>query len=429
MIKLICKRCNKKISVPDDWAGRYVRCAGCNLPMKVPVPDDGPPPPKHGLLDQLAEAESGPRTAEAGEAAPTFTRIPRPSEADEAEARKPERRVCPHCGKPVTATDPSASVLCSHCWQPIPPVGADQQAEEAEAVYERVRAMEKGHATDEGFYSQVGSVFMYPIRALNQILLAAAVGTLPLALILWVMFMISAALRNEPVHGAQITFKWLFLACLIGAALDTVYWSGVAFFAQLDTIRSTAIGLEAPPKLSWDLRDIGGALANYVGFLAWYGLLWVAMVWGMLSITGHAVDDLLYFRLSADVQLKVLAPPTAILAALLPMALIGMASNVRLGGLNVYRVVQSIVRVPVHYVFLWCLCLILGAMVQACAIACGLQLSEMNTGETQTAAIMLGTAMATYIGQKALLFYVAFAVGRLCGLFARSFGKRLAFEF
>jgi len=40
-IEFACDRCKQKLKVPDDWAGRRVRCRGCNRVLSVPDPLTG----------------------------------------------------------------------------------------------------------------------------------------------------------------------------------------------------------------------------------------------------------------------------------------------------------------------------------------------------------------------------------------------------
>jgi len=40
MLKFRCSQCGRKLGVPDEYAGRHVKCVGCGEAVSVPVPDD-----------------------------------------------------------------------------------------------------------------------------------------------------------------------------------------------------------------------------------------------------------------------------------------------------------------------------------------------------------------------------------------------------
>src|SRR5262249_42758023 len=61
-MKLRCPRCQSKIVVPDEWAGRTIRCKGCNKAFRIPRPAQTIVPTRIDTgvdLEDLASLERG----------------------------------------------------------------------------------------------------------------------------------------------------------------------------------------------------------------------------------------------------------------------------------------------------------------------------------------------------------------------------------
>ncbi|MBN2210684.1 MAG: DUF4013 domain-containing protein [Sedimentisphaerales bacterium] len=120
MIKFRCNGCQKKMGVPDDYAGKRVRCPQCQQPVTVPVNAPSPPPPS--VSSPVERSETNPVPLEAfGELSPQDedNRLiwtddllkptsPPPSLPSMSPAGTspptPSLRKCPKCGTEVTGT-------------------------------------------------------------------------------------------------------------------------------------------------------------------------------------------------------------------------------------------------------------------------------------------------------------------------------------
>jgi uncharacterized Zn finger protein (UPF0148 family) len=101
-IRLQCT-CKKTLTVKDEFAGKSVKCPGCQKVLRVPA--SGNP----------AVAVSSPRPAAGG--APQTSRAAAPSTGlddlfEEEGLQQVVGPTCPVCGKPLKSKD---SVLCTHC--------------------------------------------------------------------------------------------------------------------------------------------------------------------------------------------------------------------------------------------------------------------------------------------------------------------------
>lgn len=109
MIKFRCSICDKKIGVPDEYAGKQVACPECSQPAVVPelaAPDEpvlGAPPDDGIWSDDVLAASS-----------------PSASATAQVTADAPGPVTCPSCGAALDAGD----ALCRQCGQSLQPAVA-----------------------------------------------------------------------------------------------------------------------------------------------------------------------------------------------------------------------------------------------------------------------------------------------------------------
>jgi len=81
-MRIACPHCGKTVAAPDKYAGKTVKCPGCQGPMQLPaLPELGqsaPPPPAPAAPAPTRPAAAAPRPASAPRSAPPPARAPAP---------------------------------------------------------------------------------------------------------------------------------------------------------------------------------------------------------------------------------------------------------------------------------------------------------------------------------------------------------------
>jgi len=413
-----CDRCHQKLGVPDKWAGRRVRCRGCNRVLVVPEPEEAPlgSSINLGALAAGTEEPSEPLVTE-------FAPIPvahRTGPADKTD--RALKRKCPHCGKLIKVMDPYSEVLCSGCWRPVPPTDSIEpeknDSERAQRAFERTLA----------FYDGIVGVFGYPMGAIGAILLSMLVAggaiLLPVGLIL--MFVMGVAL-NPIAPGANLSWVPTLLAVMF--LIEGVYFAGMGYSLLLDSTRLTIAGNDKPPELSWNPATVGSGLIGYAVLVLVYGSVYVGVnyvVSGGKTVLPTSLDEVRQLR--SPVTIAALA----LLTFTVPMAVIGLASMPGIQGLSPGRIIRSIVGCFVHYLFLFVVvCIMLGVYfgltAGVVAWAGDAVLKVLRQGVSKGFdTLLLGLLAWTILVGTGL--YCAYMMGRLHGLFARTFRNRLAFD-
>ena len=410
-IEFTCDRCEQKFKVPDDWAGRRVRCKGCNRVIKVPDP----------LVSQLDSSFNvGALKSEADgpdeEVVTEFARIPRASRKTEDEQLTV---TCPQCGHVVKVEDRYSEVLCSSCWTPIPPLEKGEEWGKPTA---------SGESATTEYYDEILGVFSYPMGALGSILLGMLVAggaiLLPVGMIL--MFVMGVAL-NPITPKADVSWIPLLLAAMF--VFEAIYFAGMAYSAVLESARNTIVENDKPPILTWNLATVGSGIVGYVTLVIVYLLVFFGvnyLVSGGQVVVPTSVDEVK--QLMSPVSVVALA----LLTFTVPMVIIGLSMMPGLEGLSPGRIVRSISGTIVHYLFLFVIaCFVLGiylgitSSVMAWAVD-ALMIVLRKGVDKGFAALLAGLlAWTVLIGAG---FYLALMMGRLHGLFARAFRRQLAFH-
>jgi len=142
MIKFLCGKCEKKIGVPDDYAGKLVKCPRCKQPVRVPEielePAEEPTPDSLGADDLLGSDY-------ASDMEPPKFDFPLQPDAQTPAPKKPAELRCSKCLTVI----PEGSEFCITCGHPAPlPAAAVKKEEPKKSGILRSIPMGKGFVTD-----------------------------------------------------------------------------------------------------------------------------------------------------------------------------------------------------------------------------------------------------------------------------------------
>ncbi|MFO0973191.1 MAG: hypothetical protein U1A27_07120 [Phycisphaerae bacterium] len=428
-MKLRCPRCDSRITVPDDWAGRLIRCRGCNKAFRIPRPNAtiAPTSTDAGLdLDNLADLERSALTLDGRERAEAEAEQQAdapPAAEPAAPTGGPTERICPSCRKPVRVKNPYVDVLCPACFEPLPALPRPG----AEPAVRMTRQQRSG-----GFYDGLASAFVWPLGAWGSLIagMTAAIG----ATLIPVMLYVAVAFAVEQGQAGLATQKAPYLGGLqkglyVFILLETLVFATVAVHAFLDVIRSTSVGAERPPGLVWVPSQWGSSFLAYLALVAYYALFTALALW-LSSKEGFSLPTSL-----TDFRARLTPAVLGMLAFFtffVPMHLIGIGITNPIRGLDPARVGRSLASTHVHYLFLLMLVAVYGTLfamafwaVLHWFVGVLARLSQAAaTGDlVEVAGGLLCWGLVTGFG-----FYGIYLLGRLHGLFAKSFRKRLAFD-
>lgn len=412
-MKVTCPKCSKVVQAPDEWAGRKVKCPGCKDMIKLPASQDGSATEDLGFdIGSFGALEGGevlvreqkgkPLTLKEAQklAAQTVLEQTSPAPGD------PTIRICPKCRQKVRCVDPYAEVMCGYCG-----TGIAGRADGNKAGYRADVIHETPKVT---FYAGFTAAIFYPVRALASML--GAVFILPVA----VLAPLAAAVALITLQGQNeinkaADFSWLFNIIAIAGKVMQAYLGAIGIYVLVDTLRVTLVGEEIPPPLTYSPARIIAILTPYLPIVGIYGVL-TAVAYFILG--GFTQDNIVTWVIVA-----------ALLGLPLPMLVIGVASSKPSDGLNPQRVFMSIGRTLGHYLFLDLLLVLYGAMAAAMIF---LVSSLGDQFKTVLSNPNFAVLLASFIGWAALLsagLYCSYMLGRLIGLFARTFKEKLNFEF
>lgn len=427
-MKVNCPKCKKVFSAPREWAGRKVKCPGCKEPVSLPRANDDESDLgfDFGSLETVEEVgetivrERGkPLTLKEAQAAAAAARKEQAGPADPVD---PTIRICPGCGEKVRSAELYSDIICRMCNTPIP----GQEIKQREVKYvtgDRI-------AVGVKFYSGFGNAVLYPLPALGAIGLGMAVALGVIAVPLFPILLFTGASGANEAAKEQASFGWVNTFLMVMFGLEALYFGAVAYYAMLDTIRTTTSGAEQPPELTWSPAKLGGAMGGYVALIGFYLMTVVLLFLVQKGTMPTSAKDLTL--LSDPVSIVVLV----LLTFAIPMNLIGLASTQAIDGLNPMKFAPSIAYTIGHYIFLFLIIILymgfyFGVMYAAMSWA-GPLLTKATSGgaDAGLASIMLSAllgllAWAVLMG---LAFYFAYVLGRVLGLFARTFRSNLKYE-
>jgi len=427
-MKVDCSKCKKTINAPDEWAGKRIKCPRCKNSIKLPSTSDESLPDDLSFdFGSLLSVESGGEPVIRDEKRKPLTlkeaqelAAAAHTEQEEKISEDPTIRVCPRCGQHVKSLDIYGEVMCRHCGSGIP---GKSLSPKHQAKYQQ--DISKTLTT---FYGGFTSAVIYPLPAINFIAIGMAVAFGTIALPLLAMLGLSSATGLNPVtieEGGGADFGWagIFITCAF--AIQGIYFGSVCYYLVIDTIRTTASGNEQPPKLSWNIMNLGLALVGYAILIVLYFIIAILMVTISEGFPSQSSD---FEALGQPINLVILA----LLTFSVPMSIIGLASSNALDGLNPIRVTKSILATHGNYVFLFLVNLLyfgfyIGIMIAVLSVAGSAILNTAKEGLGAGVLPMLGglLAWAVVLG---LGFYFAYSIGRILGLFTRTYRKNLNFE-
>jgi len=208
-------------------------------------------------------------------------------------------------------------------------------------------------------------------------------------------------------------------------ALEGAYFGSVAYYCLIDTIRSTVGGNEHPPPLTWNITKLGAALGGYVALIGFYLVVILVLVTAYGGVPTSLAD---FSVLGKPLSLAVLA----IMTFSIPMNIIGLASTEPLDGLNPAKVGLSILRVIGHYIFMFLIVILyVGFYVGILYAIMSWAGPAMKQAAAQGIEVGYKNLLGGIAGWAVLIgmgFYFAYMIGRILGLFARTYRERMAFE-
>lgn len=432
-MKVSCPNCQKVFNAPSEWAGRKVKCPGCKGPVSLPKSDDaGAKDLKFDIgslagVEQVGEAivreKAKPLTLKEAQALAAASKAAE-SNGDRKAPADPNLRVCPGCGEVVHGPDPYSEIICRFCGTGIP----GREAHRSEARY---ASMSDRIATGVKFYSGFTSAAMYPIPALGTIGLGMAIALAVIAAPLFPILGFTGASGANSASKEQSDFGWvgMFLTAMFG--IEALYFGAVAYYVMVDTVRTTTSGAEQPPPLTWAPAKLAGALGGYVALIAFYAL----------AIAGLAMTKLGSFPTSGEHFGQLMSDPVclifiAVLTFIVPMNLIGLSSTHPVDGLNPLKFGPSIGRTIGHYTFLFLIVVLymgfyIGVMFAVLNWAGPMILNaaakdaEAGLGKIMLSSLMGLAAWSVLIG---MMLYFGYCLGRVLGLFSRTYREKLSFE-
>lgn len=430
-MKLRCPRCQQKLNVPDKLGGKSIRCPSCNRVFAVPKPKTGTGADLDASrmdLERLAGLEkqsTGMSDRDLNEAIAAVEAKKKTEQPADSKTR-----ACPNCGKEMRIDDPYVEVLCSHCWNPIPALVQGSSV----TPFQRTKRKSKEGAA--GFYGDLTNCVVYPVQALASLLtasgIAVAAGLIPVV----VMTAMANLMQQGEVgteRGVQqanlSTVQWILIGIF---AAEVFFFSAVAIHVFLDVIRTTAIGNDAPPNLSWSPSQWGKSFLGYVTLVVYIvvmGYLVLVLTvpedpWEMIR-TGRIVE---MFKAGGTP----LAIGMVIISLGIPMNLLGLAMGGISQALNPVNIGKSVGRTHVHYAFLVVLLSVYGSLFGAAFMSIVFewlipQIGKMRAGSAEGDLLQVALALLAWGAVMTFYFYGTYVLGRMHGLFARSFRKELSF--
>lgn len=432
-MKVSCPNCKKVFSAPSEWAGRKVKCPACKEPVTLPKNEDAGSKDLGFDIGSLAsmeqigepiirERKGRPMTLKEAQAQ---TAAAKASENNgERVVNDPTVRVCPGCGETIRSPDLYSDLICRFCGATVPG---------QEIVQREVRYTKASERINTGlkFYSGFGAAALYPLPAMGTIGLGMLIALAVIAVPLFPILGFTGASGANEASKSESDFGWVGMFLTVMFALEALYFGAVAYYVMVDTIRTTTSGAEQPPPLTWSPSKLGPAVGGYVALIGFYcavvALMFIARTGGLPT----SLDDF-DALLSDPVPLIVLS----LLTFSVPMNLIGLASTRSTDGLNPMKFGLSIGRTIGHYTFLFLIVLLylgfyFGVMYGVMSWAGPTIMSAATKdAESGLAAIMLRSLMglAAWSVLIGMMLYFGYCLGRVLGLFSRTYRDKLAFE-
>jgi hypothetical protein len=336
----------------------------------------------------------------------------------------PSIRICPGCGEKIRSTEVYSDLICRFCGRAIP-------GQEIKKTETRYTTLSDRINTGVKFYSGFGGAALYPLPALGTISLGMVIALAVIATPLFPILGFTGASGANEATKNQADFGWVGMFLTAMFAIEALYFGAVAYYVMVDTIRTTTSGAEQPPPLTWAPAKLGGALGGYAALIAVYCMAILMLFLARLGSMPTSADD--FGRLLSDpVSLVVIA----LLTFSVPMNLIGLASTHSIDGLNPLKFGPSIGHTLGHYTFLFLIVILylgfyFGVMYAVMNWAGPMILnaaskdSNAGLGKIMLSSLMGLAAWSVLIG---MMLYFGYCLGRVLGLFSRTYRGKLTFE-
>jgi len=344
---------------------------------------------------------------------------------DKAAKSDPTLRTCPGCGEKVRSPELYSDLMCRYCGAIIPGLEIERKTEA------RYTTLSDRMTTGVKFHSGFGGAALYPLPALGSVGVGMAIALAIIAVPLFPIIGFTGASGANEASRTQTDFGWVGHFLTVMFLVEALYFGAVAYYVMIDTIRTTTSGTEQPPPLTWSPTKLGGAVGGYLGLIVLYSvIISLVFLWryGSMPASGEDLNRLM----SDPVGLTVIA----LLIFALPMNLLGLASTHAVDALNPLKLGKSIGFTIGHYTFLFLIVLLylgfyMGLMYAVMSWA-GPMIMNAAKGDAQAglAKVMLNTLMglAAWAVLIGLMLYFGYCLGRVLGLFSRTYRERLAFE-
>lgn len=430
-MKVSCPNCQKVFNAPSEWGGRKVKCPGCKGSVSLPKAEDGGAKDLGFDLGSLAGFEQVGEAIVREKAKPlTLKEAQALAAAKSAEddgepaVTDPYVRICPGCKAKVRSLELYSDLICRLCGTPIP-------GREVRQTETRYTTLSDRISTGLKFYSGFGSAAVYPIPALGSIGIGMAIALAIISVPLFPILGFTGASGANEASKSQADFGWVGIFLTVMFGLEALYFGAVAYYVMVDTIRTTTSGAEQPPPLTWGIAKLGGAVGGYAALVGFYCLIVFLLFSTRVGGTPTSAEDL--GRLMSDpVSLVVLA----LLTFGVPMNLIGLASTHPVDGLNPVKFGPSIGRTIGHYTFLFLITVLylgfyIGVMFAVMSWA-GPTILNAASGDSKAglAKVMLSSLMglAAWSVLIGMMLYFGYCLGRVLGLYSRTYRSKLSFE-
>jgi hypothetical protein len=412
------------IIVPDEWAGRRVRCLGCNKVLLLPYPDEGAEELEDisGPVIDLSEMASPSVLDDAEE--PYFPDVSRQVIAQKKPAKpagEGATRTCPKCGRLTKAADAYSEVLCPHCWTPIPAMaGPGKPKATKEAAPEVFRLMSLGMA------GSLPTAFPYAARAWPSLLPGMFLGLLGLVAPLIVLIAVAMTSGEDPgFEAARLDQRYAYPVVLAVIVLECFYFLLVGSSATVVNISHTLSASPTPEPLSWNLSP-AKTLRSVLAALAVYGALILCMALLCGVVTQGSWDGLYPANWPVAFWVTLL-----LVLSLMPMSLVGLASQEWSAGLNPIRLGKAVGRTIGPYLMLLVLILVLVVMIWAVLLWAGARIMlALGAGQEHGLASLiaeLAFALPMWALATGVALFGAYVIARWLGLFALIHRNRLPF--
>lgn len=428
-MRVLCPKCRSDMSVPDEWAGRAVRCPGCGASLKLPAAGETPPaeaPGEEGPDLKDLEALAADRSDE-GFSLRRLKGMVQRAFAEEEEAAQPpaaprpatasgRQIVCRYCGHVFVPRPGSPETRCPGCWRPLPELARPAKPSPTADVGKPIR---RG-----GYLSQLLTAIFYPLNAVPRIVEAmVAVFVINVAAIV-AYVAVMQFLGGAP---AETVRRWSGLAARILLSIQCVYFGLVMLRLLTATIAATVLEKDEAPRVPLAPRQWGAAT---IAMPVVYGGVFLLML--LAANNGNVTFPPTRQQWANLLEVRYLAV-TALLLLLLPIVLVAMGSARPLDAFNPVALLRALFNTAERYLAALALTVvvIVGDVAFTLWIVARAQAWMTQVGQAQQISewlpylkVILTISLAVGLG-----FAAAYAVGRICGIFANRYRHRMPFVF